>query len=185
MSGNEREHSSFGWLVMTFLAWLGLAGLTDAVIEWQSWFEQGVLQHWSSVKEWIVAIPLGWLPFMVPTWFIDYLAVGGVFMRSLPQTRWERPPELDELQPKWMKRADILISEIFIGVPRRLIALIIWPVIIPNAVAMHLLNFPHNSEEEKPLVRANYIGFYRRLIWCFVSFVPFLFVASTFLYKFG
>lgn len=54
---------TFRYLVGTLLAWLGLAGLADGFIVWQSWFDQGVMLHWQSMKAWISVVLLGWLPF--------------------------------------------------------------------------------------------------------------------------
>ncbi|MAE90026.1 MAG: hypothetical protein CMI67_10620 [Pelagibaca sp.] len=170
---------------MTGLAWLGLAGFSDAVIEWQTWFDQGVMQHWISVKEWIVAVFLDWVPFEVPSWSIDYIVLGGIVMRSLPKTTWNRPIELDERQPKWMKKADFILSDIFIAWPKNILLSVVWPIIIPHTIAMYMLDFPHDSAERKPSAQAAYRATFLRLLWYTVSFIPFLFVTSNLLYSYG
>lgn len=65
-----------------FATWLGLAGIADSTVEWQSWFEQGIMQHWRSIKIWIEAVFLDWLPFDLPNWTFDYLILGAITART-------------------------------------------------------------------------------------------------------
>ncbi len=70
-------------ICVTVLAWLGLAGLTDNMIEWQSWFEQGIMVHWRSIKAWFSAVVFGWFPWEIPDWFYDYVIIGGLYTRGM------------------------------------------------------------------------------------------------------
>ena len=81
MDGHKKQ--SVGAIVIgTLLAWLGLAGLSDSILEWQTWFEQGIMQHWRSIKEWMIAVVLDWVPFNVKSWMIDYSTISAVVARS-------------------------------------------------------------------------------------------------------
>lgn len=70
------------WTVVTLLSWLGLAGIADNVLEWQRWFDIGVLQHWTSIKVWVSVVLFSWLPFQIPSWILDYFAAGSVVARA-------------------------------------------------------------------------------------------------------
>jgi hypothetical protein len=67
----------------------GVAGFSDAIIEWQPWIEQGVMPHWRSVKEWRVAVLFWWVPVRIPTRLIDDFVLSTIVIRSAPQPRWK------------------------------------------------------------------------------------------------
>jgi hypothetical protein len=77
------------------LAWLGLAGVSDAIVDWQLWFEHGIMSHWRSTKEWITAVLLWWLPFSLPSWTLDYFLLGGIVARAKPPRKWVVPDGFD------------------------------------------------------------------------------------------
>lgn len=168
-------------LITTALAWLGLAGLSDAIIEWQHWFEQGVFQHWRSVKEWTIAVLLWWVPFKIPSVAIDYLVVGAIVVRAIPPRNWAIPDDTHPVS-RWF---DVFLSNLFLDLPQRIFLVLIWPVVIINSLAMIILDFPHDPDEKKPRVRRHYMIWVRKMGVYFLGFIPFLFAVSTLLYDFG
>ena len=177
MGSQEPRQSPFAWIGLTLLAWLGLAGLADEFIEWQAWFEHGLMQHWRSVKEWSIAVLLDWVPFRVPGWFLDYALLGFIVMKSvLPFTelnafvmtarRGEGVIVDDRGNPidGFWGRLSVLGSFWFVCI---LVALL-WPISIWQVI------LGKGAAEER-----------KKLILNFVGFIPVLFVVSTLLYKFG
>lgn len=149
-------------LVATGLAWLGLAGLVDAWLEWQQWFEQGVMQHWRSVKVWIVAVLLDWVPFNIPLWIIDYSVVGMIVVRCAPYRALSRPP--------WPLK-ETLASFVRVGP----VVFLLWPV------ALYFILIRGLESLDDPRMRDSL----QLLGASFVGFIPFLFLVSTTLYRFG
>jgi hypothetical protein len=176
--------------VTTGLAWLGLAGLTDNILEWQSWFEQGVMEHWRSIKEWVIAVLLDWVPFRVQSWMIDYLAISGVVARSHLRT------DMEAWREKGMSRKRLL----FLTPIATAGYLFLWPFSVLSAV----LNTPHDLgwirrdsqdldpgesltpmqeqlRSSRPLLKRSR-GELRLAV---LGFIPVVFVSSTLLYRFG
>ncbi|MEP1535136.1 MAG: hypothetical protein ABJX35_01605 [Hyphomicrobiales bacterium] len=69
-------------VVAVLLSWIGLAGLTDGVVQWKEWFELGWMVHWRAIKAVLIEYAFFWLPFEVPTYLIDYLTIGAVTARA-------------------------------------------------------------------------------------------------------
>ncbi|WP_149774271.1 hypothetical protein [Ruegeria intermedia] len=179
---------------MTVLAWLGLAGLSDAIVEWQNWFEQGVMEHWRSVKEWTIAVLLWWMPFRVPSWLIDYSIISIIVVRTSPIPSWDENwhfgPE-DALEEygfipfSW--KIEWAMSQVFIRWPRRVFLFLTWPVAIPflSIEAIRGKAFAPEIEIDPNDRRSEMVNWLSRIAWCFVSFIPFLFVCSNVLYAHG
>ncbi|WP_171633190.1 hypothetical protein [Ruegeria sp. HKCCD6119] len=179
---------------MTALAWLGLAGLSDGVVEWKSWFEQGVMQHWRSVKEWITAVLLWWVPFRVPSWLIDYLVIAMIVVRTSPVPRWKEnwrfgPEDAQEkygyIPFTW--KLEWAMSQVFIRWPRLALLFFSWPILFPlmTVEAIRGRAFAPEVNVDPKERRSKVIGWYRRISWSFISFIPVLFVCSTMLYEHG
>lgn len=176
----------FTLFLMTILAWLGLSGLVDNMLDWKDWFEFGVMEHWRSAKQWLIAIAFDWLPFRVRPWLIDYMIIGAITFRSMPKSRWTQSAEFRAIQPEWALKADLVLSELFIALPKKFIAAMLWPVIIVNAFLAEIIDYGPDVEA---YVVENWRSGNRllllRLIWYTTSFIPFLFLVSELLYEFG
>ena len=161
-------------LVTILLAWLGLAGLSENIVEWQNWFQVGILTHWTALKDAL----LGLLPFHVPSALIDYCVIGGMMMKSflsriprgairemadMSRLRDERPDE-----PAWMLRMKVVGGYLGIGVHLAFLILL-WP--------LHLLSYLRwalrGDAESK--------GILKHFGLLLVTFIPFLFVCSNIL----
>lgn len=64
------------------LSCLGLSGISDNFVEWKTWYEFGIMQHWRSFKDFTYETFLFWVPFEIPDWSIDYLLLGAIFARA-------------------------------------------------------------------------------------------------------
>lgn len=169
---------------MTALAWLGLAGLSDAIVEWQAWFEQGVMQHWRSIKQWMIAVIFFWVPISIPSWLIDYFVVGIMIRRSLPKIRWVGPVPSGGSCEDIVVRNDIRLT-LLLAHAGRFTCLMIWPLVIIHSIIMMVTDFPWEKEEDRIIYRNNSWNVLTKLIWYLISFIPFLFVVSNLLYDFG
>ena len=192
----QSNKSLFSWIVVTMLAWLGLAGLSDAIVEWQTWFEQGLMQHWRSVKEWVIAILLWWVPFRVPSWLIDYFVVATIVVRTSESPKWNErwrfgPEDALEVYgyiPLTLK-LEWLMSHTF--TPHRLPAIavffIFWPFLLLLAMveAIRGKAFAPEVKISASEKRRKTVAWFSRMAWCFVGFLPILFVCSTVLYQHG
>ena len=175
-------------IVVTALAWLGLAGLSDNIVEWQWWFEVGIMQHWRSVKEWVIAVLLDWVPFRVNPWMIDYVSIGsltvGGMMRSLL-------PSLDKFDKgkEFTKRQKATSMPFVIA-----FFFIVWPINLVRALVGD--DNPTNKDRaaaergveqacRKMLRFETTLSLRRSLFRGFVLFIPILFVCSNLLYEFG
>lgn len=193
---SNKNGSFFLWFVLTMLTWLGLAGLSDEIVEWQAWFEQGVMQHWRSIKEWVIAILFWWVPFRVPSWLIDYFVVGAIVFRAGGAVKWNENwrygPEraLAEYgyiplhwRIEWLMSHTLTLSRF----PAHVIFVFIWPLAFLMMIAEAIRGRAFSpkitaSANEK---RRHMIVWLTRIIWQFVGFIPVLFACSTVLYKLG
>ena len=192
-------------IIITALAWLGLAGFADSVVTWQNWFEIGIMQHWRSVKEWVVAILLWWMPFQVPTWIIDYLFIGTIFTRGysfdLFPVEFSPSPTILEYILTFLAWPVVFLYRIFYDT-RRLIrehnelkrATSLgysekWRRFLRRHNALDALPdfFDDLKKDEERLERERrqYFSNLSNLVISFIGFIPFLFVTSTLLYEFG
>lgn len=189
---NERKIGVVGWLIMTLLAWLGLAGLSDAIVEWQDWFEQDVMEHWRFVKGWVITRLLWWMPFIVPSWFIDYLVISMIVVRTSPIPRWNEhwrfgPEEAMEtygyIPFTW--KMEWVMSHVFMRFPRLVLLFLMWPIALPwlliEVITGKMLATDIDLRKRRSAMVIWLIG----IAWCFVSFIPVLFALSTVLYKHG
>ncbi|WBL34039.1 hypothetical protein O5O51_04880 [Sinirhodobacter sp. HNIBRBA609] len=190
----EENTSPVRWLIMTALAWLGLAGLSDSIVVWQNWFEQGVMQHWNSTKEWIIAVLLWWVPFRVPSWLLDYLVISAIVIRSSPLPRWNEnwrfgPEDAKQVYGfvpfRW--KFEWAMSHVIFRWPKSLALSLLWPVAIPFLAVEAIRGKAFAPEIEfEPRDRRKVVSqWLNRIAWCFVSFIPVLFVCSTLLYEHG
>lgn len=173
-------------IVLTLLAWLGLAGVSDNWVEWQNWFEIGIMQHWRSVKEWLIAVVFDRMPFQVQPWMIDWVLVGSIVSRSFHTPMPSNPTgaELDwDLWLEWRIRQ--IFSRVFV--------VLFWPLYL---FAMLVVTEKNRRElirdgKLKPrqydheIYASTYSKWKLLLFWNFILFIPVLFVCSTWLYKFG
>lgn len=193
MNNNENK-SILGWLMVTMLAWLGLAGLSDAIVEWQRWFEQGIMQHWRSVKEWAIAVLLWWVPFRVPSWVLDYSIISVIVTRASPVPRWnehwnfgpaDARAEYGYIPFRW--KLEWAMSQVFIRWPRIILVFLTWPLALPllTVEAIRGRAFAPEVPFDRNDKRQAIVNWYKRIAWCFVSFIPILFACSTVLYTHG
>lgn len=73
---------AFKTFITFALSCLGLSGISDNAVEWKTWYEFGIMQHWRSFKEFTYEALLFWVPFELPNWSIDYLLLGAIFARA-------------------------------------------------------------------------------------------------------
>lgn len=183
--------------MMIPLAWLGLAGMSDAIVTWQAWFEQGVMQHWRSLKEWVIAILLWWVPFQVPRWLLDYFLIGAIVMRTSNAPRWNEnwlfgPKQAQEeygyIPFTWKLEWTMSHTFTLMRLPAIVLNFFIWPLTIlglsveairGEAFSPAIVKVPPSER------RLGMIAWLFRIAWCFISFIPFLFLCSTVLYQHG
>ena len=192
----HKKSSFFPGFVTILLAWLGLAGLSDAVVDWQTWFEQGLMQHWRSVKEWVIAIFLWWVPFRVPSWWIDYFVIGTICIRTSNAPKWNEnwlygPKQAQEeygyipltWKLEWTMSHTFTLSRL----PAIVSIFMIWPIAILMLSVEAIRGRAFSSVDKMPtnVRRREMIAWLLRITWCFVCFIPFLFVCSTVLYQHG
>jgi len=178
------------------LAWLGLAGLSDAIVDWQTWFEQGVMQHWRSLKEWITAILLWWVPFRIPSWLIDYLVIGTIILRTSGAPKWNENwrfgPEQALAKYGYIPldwKLEWVMGHTFtlLRLPAIVVNWVIWPLVIIG-LSIEAIRGKAFSDEIKTTAsekRRFMVVWLTRIIWQFVSFIPVIFVCSTVLYQHG
>jgi len=191
----------FRSVLVTLLAWLGLAGLVDNVVEWQSWFDQGVLVHWQSVKAWISVVLLGWVPFDIPDWVFDYLLIGTIVARDAWDKEWQVPDGFVLKKAPLHVQAMIWFSRRKQELPVFVIRAALWPISFLVIIISPWLP-ARNTEKEAsfklkdgtkppPIIITRQDVKRRRLrslmltTWSFVGFIPFLFLTSNVLYRFG
>lgn len=191
---NERKIGVVRWLIMTLLAWLGLAGLSDAIVEWQDWFEQDVMEHWRFVKGWVITRLLWWVPFIVPSWFIDYLVISMIVVRTSPIPRWNEhwrfgPAEAMEtygyIPFTW--KMEWVMSHVFMRFPRLVLLFLMWPIALSLLLIEVITGKTLATDLDLDLRkrRSAMVSWLIGIVWCFVSFIPVLFALSTVLYKHG
>lgn len=194
------------WLITTFLAWLGLAGFVDGLVEWRYWFEQGVMVHWSSVKAWFAVVIFGWMPFEIPSRLIDYLTLGAVYAYGVsdiefgPRAFVPRSPDGKLLLRKRLKGYLGAFTSATLG---RLPIIILWPyllvvmtittlvapsgdqqIMLPARILLGGRVLPAHSINQDDLRRKNW-EFLGKLLLTYLGFIPFLFLVSNVLYQFG
>ena len=170
----------------TLLAWLGLAGLMGNLVTWRNWFNQGIMQHWSSAKEWTIAILLDWVPFHIPTSVLDYLMLGAISSSGYVVKGSEEYHEKYEHVPRLIRFGDEVLTFVA-SIPSRLVIALLWPWFIFNIVYSHLNDYHRTtaSVEDVREMRRDVRTFARKVLWYAISFIPVLFVCSTLLYEFG
>lgn len=82
MGKKDRPPPRHTLIIGILLSWIGLAGLADNIVEWQQWFEIGIIQHWRFTKAWATETCFYWLPFPIPSWLIDYSVLGSIYIRA-------------------------------------------------------------------------------------------------------
>lgn len=127
------------------IAWLGLSGFADNIIEWKAWYEVGVMTHWRSFKDLVSETFLFWVPFSLPSWTIDYLILGIIFARSywaaqsvsfrevasLGTTRdYYIPSRLTKGQSKFRIYSQIKIHYYFTFILFFILIVPIWPLVL-------------------------------------------------------
>ncbi|MCL1629763.1 hypothetical protein M3N55_13580 [Roseibaca sp. V10] len=194
---NRRKNRSFfPGFVMIPLAWLGLAGMSDAIVTWQAWFDQGVMQHWRSVKEWLIAILLWWVPFQIPSWILDYFVIGAIVLRTSNAPRWNEnwrvgPEQVQKMygyipltwKLEWIMSHTVTLHRL----PAIVLNFIFWPITILGLSIEAIRGEAFAQEIKVPasVRRREMIAWQSRIAWCFLSFIPFLFLFSTVLYEHG
>ncbi|MDA5094225.1 hypothetical protein O2N63_09000 [Aliiroseovarius sp. KMU-50] len=199
---NMDSSSKLGFVITTLLAWLGLAGFIDAIIEWQNWFEQGVMEHWRSTKVWIATVLFWWFPIPIPSWAIDYCVIGGIVIRAKPPMKWAVPDGFNMSELKLSERVHVFASRCLNNFPKDFAIFLLWPLYLlfvfvlliapkPNGLAVKAdFKLPNGDQPPDVWISQNEIimvtrQVHFRLLWYFASFIPFLFVVSKLLYEFG
>jgi hypothetical protein len=161
--------------IVTILAWLGLAGLSDNMIEWRDWFETGFMQHWRSIKYWLSYNLFAWIRIELPTWVFDWLLLGVIFTRSIIV-------------------ADTTARPLYKFKKKELAAVAVYVLCGPLTPVLYYFTYritlglvrqsERQSELEPALLRARN---HWLVVVCFslLGFIPFVFVCSTLLYEFG
>lgn len=162
-------------IITTFFACLGLAGLSDNIVEWQDWFQHGVLAHWIAFKAAITGV----LPFPIPDFLLDYLAIGALHVQSsmMMVKDWStalRPS--DEFRSQnWIRLVFATVIAVVVFAAITLAQMLIWPW------RMFLILLFATD----PLAPAETRKAYQQLLWNFayllIAFIPFLFVCSNLL----
>ena len=173
---------------------LGLAGLSDSIIDWQVWFEQGVMNHWRSLKAWIIAVILWWVPFHVPSWFLDYSIISAVVTRSSPIPKWnehwrygpdEALRDYGRIPLHW--KLEWLMSHFLLRSYKVVLLFLAWPIALPVLCieAIRGSAFAKDIVMEKRERRVETSRWLTRILGYAAGFIPVLFVCSTILYEHG
>ena len=158
-----------------FFACLGLAGLSDNIVEWQDWFQHGILAHWTAFKAAITGI----LPFPIPGFLLDYLVIGALHVQSsmMMVKDWStalRPDESFRALP-WVSRIFATVIAVVVFAFITLAQMLLWPWRM-----FLILLFATDAQAPPETRRAHW-----QLLWNFayllIAFVPFLFVCSNLL----
>lgn len=67
------------FFVTIIFTWLSVAGIADNVVEWKKWFEIGIMEHWRTVRHYIIS----WIPFDIHQILVDYLVLGSMYSFQL------------------------------------------------------------------------------------------------------
>lgn len=196
-------------LILTLLSWLGLAGLSDSFVEWHHWFEVGVMQHWRSVKVWMIAVLFDWVPFPTPNWIIDYVLAGSIVFRSFfyakaVSPRWDptmlpgRAPRLLRRQyrssPFFSWKREIASAFLFSlsGGIWAIFLIFMWPIMLFELFRSYLGYFLKRETLVDPDLRQDLRQnqklsghSLRYILGVTFLFIPVLFVVSTLLYDHG
>jgi len=118
------------------------------IVGWKGFI--GVLIHsYQTAVHPIFKFLLGWLPFDVPTFLIDYLVIGLIVLSSIYKARTIelRGAIADWATPEYSQRKGILFSVLFVA---NIITIVIWPVVVYMAVAVVFGGANENSDEYNP-----------------------------------
>jgi hypothetical protein len=165
--------SWFIWLGALFLSWLGLAGLADNIVEWREWFDIGIMEHWRIVKLWLTETLLFWFPYSVPSWVVDYLLLGCVFIRPYLLNTTQKSAERAGEKMREQKVASYTVTHQS-GIPFLWVipSLLFWPVVLFDEIKD--ICFNHFSGTKSPQSET----LFKMVLISVVSFVPVLFVAT-------
>ncbi|NOD67606.1 hypothetical protein [Ruegeria sp. HKCCD7303] len=159
-------------IVAILLSWLGLAGLSDAFVEWKDWFEFGVMNHWRALKTWL----LQWVPFKVPFWFVDYIVLSAVFNRSYlsaddytPLKSIRKILEEADAESEEMTSATLFVAKALIAILFILFAILAWPFLLVNITVQNLCG------KASPVHRSALKAFTVSVL----TFIPILFVLTN------
>jgi hypothetical protein len=171
-----KKHEFKSWFVgltALFLSWLGLAGLADNLVEWRDWFDVGIMEHWRTVKLWLTETVLFWFPYSVPSWVVDYLLLGCVFIRPylLNTTRKSADRAAEEMRERKVVSYTVTHQS---GLPFLWVitALLFWPVVLFDEIKDFLSNRIRGFKSPQSET------IFKIVITSIVSFVPILFVAT-------
>lgn len=160
-------------IVAILLSWLGLAGLSDAIVEWKNWFEIGVMTHWRDVKNWL----LQWVPFDIPSWVIDYTLLGLVYLRSVlvldhvwANDEVEHDSDMEGVSTESKRERLRRWLDAFIIV---FLALISWPLLLLSSVIQGT-KFNETDNEVRDSRRVLLV-----FLATLVCFIPILFVLTN------
>ncbi len=170
------------FLGSTFFSWLGLAGFADHIIEWKEWFDIGIMEHWRILKSWIAEAILFWVPFQVPDWIVDYLVLGGVFIRPyVLNMNTRKANHVHELMKD--KKGESFSVHQHSNHPAIWIIgnFLVWPISLTILVIEYLQNRFSKHRASAPQVDATV----KIIAWCVVSFIPILFMASDLIATWG
>lgn len=162
-------------IITTFFACLGLAGLSENIVEWQAWFQTGILAHWTAFK----AAITGLLPFPIPGFLLDYLAIGALHVQStfMQVKDWSGAFDDDErvLSRHWAYRLFGRIIGLLIFAFIILAQMLLWPW------RMFLLLIYAFDPKASVFIRSESRQILGNFGYLLLAFVPFLFVCSNLL----
>lgn len=189
MSDKPTRITFFQTSIVIFFGWLGLAGFADNVVEWKSWFEYGIMEHWRAVKTFIISNYFYWLEFKVADFFIDYVMLGVPIARSLVHSFYQMKMSQKDPKPIFRK---IIFHSIWIT----FLSIIMWPFIffyIIFRIATHpILIFLASRFEvfsdrgkEHSIEYNILLSCLLIIIYTLITFIPLLFVVSDLSYSTG
>ncbi|MGD9864519.1 MAG: hypothetical protein AB7S99_15040 [Pseudodonghicola sp.] len=166
----------------TAFSWLGLAGLSDNIVEWKEWFDIGVMEHWRIMKHWIAETVLFWVPFQFPDWFIDYLVLGGVFIRPYALNMNIRAANRVREEMKEKNETRFVVHQ-HSNHPAIWIVgnFLVWPASLTILLIEYMRNYLSKQKIPEPQSHATV----KLIAWSVLSFIPILFVATDLITTFG
>ncbi|WP_306113279.1 MULTISPECIES: hypothetical protein [unclassified Roseovarius] len=189
------------FVVQTFLmllAWIGLSGLADGIVEWREWYEFGVMEHWRIVKAWITDTLLFWVPFNIPDWLVDSTLVGTVLLRSIVSTitsyadirKSISSSKISESEPQKQRVGNLLenISILLLTIIMIPICILSWGLFWPFMLTLLIINVALEALNVEPplLLRKDVLlgaGDPKAALLAFFTtvalFIPFLFIVTN------
>jgi hypothetical protein len=153
-------------------------------VEWVTWFEVGIMNHWRDVKDWL----LGWLPFFTPWWFIEYFILGSAYARAVSVSLLDQVREnLGEESWKREWTEVTILQRTAWTMLSWFISVLTWPIFL---TVLPFLLLPNSHRvwrvlENEKLTKKYFTRISRLFFTSLLCFVPILFVLSDFISRFS